>query len=121
MELNDAPIDDFLKNTKTPEDFLVKDWRLKQLTKRLVERMRDEELTDHPSYEKNGIAGRNGGNSRNNHTNKNIPRDRDSSFQPQLIPKNKPRFPGFDEKVISLYARGMINQEIQGHLWLEFT
>ena len=49
MELNDAPIDDFLKNTKTPEDFLVKDWRLKQLTKRLVERMRNEELTDYPS------------------------------------------------------------------------
>ncbi|MAE17727.1 hypothetical protein CMK12_02105 [Candidatus Poribacteria bacterium] len=90
MELNDTLIDELLKGTKTPEDFLVKDGLLKQLAKRLVERMLDEELTDHLDYEKNDIAGRDSGNSHNGHTNKNILRDGDSSFQPQLIPKTKP-------------------------------
>ena len=124
MPLNDALIDELLKDTKTPEDLLGKNGILKQLTKRLVERILDEELTDHLGYEKYDSAGRNSGNSRNGHDSKQItidhgklelkiPRDRDSRFEPQLIPKNQTRFPGFDEKIISLYARGMTNREIQ--------
>ena len=97
------------------------------MTKQLVERMLDEELTDHLGYTKHDPAERNSGNSRNGHTDKTvigdqgelnlqIPRDRDSSFEPILIPKGQRRFPGFDEKVINLYARGLTNREIQGHL-----
>ena len=89
--------------------------------------MLDEELNDHLGYEKYDSAGKNSENSRNGHGNKTIisdhgklnikvSRDVESSFEPQLIPNNKIRFPDFDEKVISLYARGMTNREIQGHL-----
>ena len=45
-----------------------------------------------------------------------VPRDRDGEFAPQLVPKGVRRFSGFDDKVISIYARGMTMSEIQGHL-----
>lgn len=104
MPLNDALIDELLKDTKSPEDLLGEHGLLKQLTKRLVERMLDEELTDHLGYDKNDPAGRNSGNSRNGHSDKTIiadhgkidlkiPRDRDSSFEPILIPKGQRRLP----------------------------
>ncbi len=127
MELNDAIIDELLKDTKSSEDLQGENGLLKKLTKRLVERMLDVELIDHLGYNKYDPTGKNSGNSRNDHGKKKlisdhgkleiqIPRDVDSSFEPQLIPKNKTRFPGFDEKIISLYARGMTNREIQSHL-----
>ncbi len=127
MELKDALIDELLKDAKSSEDLLEENGLLKQLTKRLVEQILDEEMTDHLGYEKYNSAGKNSGNSRNVHGKKNItsdhgkleiqvPRDIDSSFEPQIIPKNQTRFPGFDEKVISLHARGMTNREIQSHL-----
>ncbi len=103
------------------------DGLLQQLTKALVERALHGEITHHLGYEKHSSAGKNTGNSRNGSSPKTIkgkrgqtsidvPRDRNGTFEPQLVKKNQTRFDGFDEKIISLYARGMTTREIQGHL-----
>jgi putative transposase len=120
-------LDELLKDYQKPEDLLGDNGLLQQLTKALVERALDGELTHHLGYEKHSSAGDNSGNSRNGTTPKtlrgkrgqvrlDVPRDRDSSFEPQLVKKGQTRFDGLDEKVISLYARGMTQREIQGHL-----
>jgi putative transposase len=120
-------LDELLKDCKTPEDLLGKNGVLKQLTKDLMERMLEAEMTDHLGYDKHAPEGRGSGNSRNGSSGKTIqgdhgevpievPRDRNGAFEPQLIPKGQRRLPGFDEKVISMYARGMTTREIQGHL-----
>ena len=99
----------------------------KQLKKALIERALGAELTEHLGYEKGDPAGRGKGNSRNGTSAKTIltedgeveiavPRDRAGSFEPQLIAKGQTRFDGFDDKILSLYARGMTVREIQGHL-----
>lgn len=116
-----------LKDCKTPEDLLGKNGVLKQLTKDLMERMLEAEMTDHLGYDRHALEGRGSGNSRNGTSAKTIqgdhgevpldvPRDRNGDFEPQVIPKGQRRLPGFDEKVISMYARGMTTREIQGHL-----
>jgi putative transposase len=120
-------LDELLKDYKKPDDLLGQDGLLQQLTKALVERALDSELTHHLGYEKHDASGDNSGNSRNGTTPKTIkgkrgqvridvPRDRTSEFEPQLVKKNQTRFDGFDDKIISLYARGMTQREIQGHL-----
>ena len=127
MPIKDELLDELLKEYKNPEDLIGKDGILKQLTKRLVERAMETELTHHLGYEKNSPAGNNTGNSRNGKTSKNIkgdfgevpievPRDRTGAFQPQIIKKNQTRFDGFDDKIISMYARGMTTRDIQAHL-----
>jgi len=84
-------------------------------------------LTEHLGYERGDPAGRGSGNSRNGTSSKtvltedgeieiSVPRDRVGSFEPQLIGKRQTRFDGFDDKILSLYARGMTVREIQGHL-----
>jgi putative transposase len=120
-------LDELLKDYQKPEDLLGQDGLLQQLTKALVERALDGELTHHLGYEKHDSAGDNSGNSRNGTTPKtmkgkrgqvqiDVPRDRASSFEPQLVKKGQTRFDGLDENIISLYARGMTQREIQGHL-----
>jgi putative transposase len=120
-------LDELLKDYQKPEDLLGEDGLLQQLTKALVERALDGELTHHLGYEKHSAAGDNSGNSRNGTTPKtmrgkrgqvqlDVPRDRDASFEPQLVKKGQTRFDGLDDKIISLYARGMTQREIQGHL-----
>jgi putative transposase len=120
-------LDELLKDYQKPDDLLGQDGILQQLTKALVERALQGELTHHLGYEKHDSAGDNSGNSRNGTTPKtlrgkrgqvriDVPRDRNSEFEPQLVRKGQTRFDGFDEKVISLYARGMTQREIQGHL-----
>jgi putative transposase len=120
-------LDELLKDYQKPDDLLGQDGILQQLTKALVERALQGELTHHLGYEKHDSAGDNSGNSRNGTTPKtlkgkrgqvriDVPRDRNAEFEPQLIRKGQTRFDGFDEKVISLYARGMTQREIQGHL-----
>ena len=78
------------------------------------------ELTEHLGYEKGDPAGRGKGNSRNltedGEVEIAVPRDRAGSFEPQLIAKGQTHFTGFDDKILSLYARGMTVREIQGHL-----
>ena len=118
---------DRLVEGKTPEEIVGGGGLLDELTKRVMERALEGELTDHLGYEKHATEGRDGGNSRNGHTRKRVktdtseleievPRDREGSFDPQLVRKRQRRLPGFDEKVIALYARGMTTREIQGHL-----
>jgi len=100
---------------------------LKQLTKALVERMLEGELKHHLGYEKHDPAGNGSGNSRNGKSKKTlkgdvgelpieVPRDRNGTFEPKIIEKHQTRFDGFDDKILSMYARGMTVRDIQGHL-----
>jgi len=112
---------------RNPEEILSSGGLVDELTKRLVERALEGELTDHLGYGKHAREGRNRDNSRNGRTHKRVktatrelalevPRDRAGTFEPKLVEKGQRRLPGFDEKVIALYARGMTTREIQGHL-----
>lgn len=123
----DALLDELLKNYREPKDVLGEHGLLKQLTRRLVERALEAEMTAHLGYEPHSAEGRGSGNSRNGKGSKTIqtetgeyaievPRDRKGSFEPQLVPKRQRRLEGFDEKVLALYARGLSTRDIQGHL-----
>jgi putative transposase len=125
--LDPALIKELLKDYKSPEDLIGKDGLLKQLTKALLEKALDSELTEHLGYEKNALSGKNTSNSRNGRSRKtlktdqgdmelSIPRDRHSEFEPQIVQKGQRRFTGFDDKILSMYARGMTVRDIQGHL-----
>src|ERR1700741_3826098 len=120
-------LDQLLANYEKPEDLTGDDGLFKQLKKALIERALGAELTEHLGYEKGDPAGRGKGNSRNGASSKTVltedgeveiavPRDRAGSFEPQLIAKGQTRFDGFDDKILSLYARGMTVREIQGHV-----
>lgn len=123
--VSDKLIDELLEqHGRTPEDV---NGLLKQLTKAVLERALQGEMTHHLGYGKHDPAGQNSGNSRNGVTRKTLkgdfgeialatPRDRNGEFQPQIIEKHQTRFTGFDDKILSLYARGMTTREIQGHL-----
>jgi putative transposase len=127
MPLTPELLDQLLKDYSSPEDLLGEDGLLQQLTKALVERALQGELTHHLGYQKYAPEGKHTGNSRNGTSPKTIkgkrgqfqlevPRDRNGEFEPQLIKKGQTRFDGLDEQIISLYARGMTTREIQGHL-----
>src|SRR6202051_1021165 len=120
-------IDKLLLDYKKPEDIIGENGLLKQLTKAVLERAMQAEMTEHLGYEKHDPAGNNSGNSRNGATTKTLkgdfgevpldtPRDRNGSYEPKIIGKSQTRFTGFDDKIISMYARGMSTREIQGHL-----
>ena len=120
-------IDKLLADYKKPEDIIGENGLLKQLTKALLERAMQVEMTDHLGYEKHDPVGNNSGNSRNGATTMTLkgdfggmpletPRDRNGSYEPKIIGKGQTRFTGFDDKIISMYARGMSTREIQGHL-----
>ena len=127
MAIQQELLDQLLQQVEHPEDLFGKDGLIKELTARLVERALEGEMTHHLGYEKHNPAGRNSGNNRNGHAKKTlkddrgqyeieVPRDRQGTFEPHLVPKRQRRMPSFDEKVLSLYARGMSVREIQGHL-----
>ena len=120
-------VDKLLADYKKPEDIIGENGLLKQLTKALLERAMQAEMTDHLGYEKHDSAGNNSGNSRNGATTKTLkgdfgempletPRDRNGSYEPKIVGKGQTRFTGFDDKILSMYARGMSTREIQGHL-----
>jgi len=124
--ISDEVIDSLLKSCD-PKELLSEGGLLSQLTSRLVERALEGEMTDHLGYEKHDPGGRSSGNSRNGTISKTLktpfgeaeistPRDRDGSFEPQLVKKRQTRLPELDEKIIALYARGMTVRDIQGHL-----
>jgi putative transposase len=123
----DAAMDELLRDYRGPEDVTGPNGLLKQLTKALLERTMSAELTHHLGYEKHEAAGRGSGNSRNGTSAKlvkgdfgeveiAIPRDREGSFEPKILPKHERRFAGFDDKIVSMYARGMSTRDIQNHL-----
>ena len=110
-----------------PEDLIGENGLLKQLTKLLVEKALDAEMAQHLGHNKHESVANATGNTRNGKSKKTlkgdfgelpieIPRDRHSTFEPQIIPKHQTRWAGFDEKILSLYARGMTVREIQSHL-----
>jgi putative transposase len=120
-------IDSLLSNYKKPEDLIGENGLLKQLTKALVERALQAEMSEHLGHDKHETVKNSTGNARNGKSRKTlkgefgelpieIPRDREASFEPQLIPKHQTRWTGFDDKIISLYSRGMTVREIQAHL-----
>lgn len=126
-KINTDLLDQLLKDYKSPEDVLGENGLLKQLTKAVLERAMQAELTHHLGYEKHSLKGHNSGNSRNGKSKKTlkgdfgtlpieVPRDRNASFEPKIIPKGETRFAGFDDKILSLYARGMTTRQIQQHL-----
>jgi putative transposase len=123
----DALIDELLQDCKDPKDILGQNGLLKQLTKRLIERALQAELTDHLGYEPYAPEGHGADNCRNGKGSKTlqsdsgpiqieVPRDRDSSFEPKFVKKRQRRLEGFDDKVLSLYARGLSTRDIQGQL-----
>ena len=127
MAITDEVLNELLRDYQKPEDLLGQNGLLKQLQKRLLEKALGAELTVHLGYGKHDPAGRNTGNSRNGSSPKTIkgefgnlglatPRDRNGSFEPQIVAKGQRRFEGFDQAIISLYARGLTTREIEGHL-----
>ncbi len=127
MAITEELLDQLIKDYKKPEDLIGENGLLKQLTKRLLERAMQSEMTEHLGYVKNASTGNNSGNSRNGSYNKklkgdfgqmdlSVPRDRNSTFDPVIIPKGESRFKGFDDKIISMYAKGMTTRDIRSHL-----
>jgi len=108
-------------------ELLGPDGLLSQVTKAVLERALNEELTEHLGYEKHDPAGRGSGNSRNGTTVKTlltdvggvdlvVPRDRAGSFEPKIVRKGQTRLDGFNERIIALYARGLSTRDIRAHL-----
>ena len=127
MAIRKEVLNELLAGYEEPTDLMGANGILQQLTKALIERVLEGELTHHLGYEKHDPAGHHSGNSRNGKTKKTlrskageipieVPRDRNGEFAPQFIPKHQTRFDGFDEKIIALYARGLSVRDIQAHL-----
>jgi len=125
MAIRQELLEELLRDYKSPEDLLGQEGLLKELTKALVEKALDGELTHHLGYPKHSPS--KGGNARNGKSKKTLltdhgkldiasPRDRIGSFEPELVKKRQTRFDGFDDKILSMYARGMTVREVQGHL-----
>jgi putative transposase len=126
-ELPDELIDELLAGARTPEEITGPDGLLQRLTKRLVERAMEAELSEHLGYEHGQAPPGGTGNAGNGFSEKTVhtehrsvrieqPRDRRGSFEPQIVPKHQRRFHGFDEKIVAMYARGMSVRDIQAHL-----
>jgi putative transposase len=124
---HNALLDELLKDYTDPKDILGAHGLLRQLTKRVIERALEAELTTHLGYEPHARNGSGTANYRNGKGKKTVqtetaqfaiavPRDRDGSFEPQLVPKRQRRLEGFDDQVLALYARGLSTREIQAHL-----
>ena len=120
-------LDELLAGYSKPEDLTGPEGLLKQLTGALVERALGAELTEHLGYDEHAAEGRGSGNSRNGNSKKTlqteqgeipieVPRDRNGTFEPQLVKKHQRRFDGFDEKILAMYARGMSVRDIQAQL-----
>ena len=111
----------------TQEEVVGQNGLVKQLTGKILQRALEAEMTGHLGYEKNSNAGDNSGNSRNGHTEKTvllenqettieIPRDRNGTFEPIIIPKHEKRLPLFNDQIISMYSFGMSDRDIKAHL-----
>jgi len=118
-------LDLLLEGSSSEEDLFGADGVFTKLKGAVMERLLEAEMTEHLGHERQGR--RKGSNGRNGHSRKTVqtesgpveiqvPRDREGTFEPQLVKKHQRRLEGFDEKVIALYARGMTTRDIQQHL-----
>ena len=125
--LPDEVIDELLAGRKTEQEIAGPGGLLSQLTKRVVERAMEVELTDHLGYEPHQEPPGGAGNTRNGSTPKTLqtehgpvpirtPRDRDGSFEPKIVRKRQRRFEGFDDKILALYSRGLSTRDIEAYL-----
>ena len=125
--ISEEVLDALLAGARTAEEIAGPDGVLAQLTRRLLNRALEVELTEHLGYPPGQAPPGGAGNARNGQPHKTVrsdqgplrirsPRDRQGTFEPQIVKKRQTRWVGFDEKVISLYARGLTVREIQGHL-----
>jgi putative transposase len=128
MAIKNEILDELLKD-KDPKTIFSSEGLLGELKKALAERVLNAEMDHHlaDSTQDEVSEGERPGNRRNGYSKKtvlteneaielSIPRDRRGNFEPQLIAKYQRRFPGFDDKIISMYARGLSTRDIQGHL-----
>ena len=115
-----ALANELAKDVKTPKDLNELSAFLTKLT---VEAALKVEMDDHLGYDKNDLSGHHSGNNRNGYSSKKLkgdhgevdiqtPRDRNSSFEPQLIKKGQTRITGMDDQILSLYAKGMSTRDI---------
>src|SRR3954454_20988169 len=125
--LSDGLVDELLAGARTEEEIVGPGGLLADLTRRLVERAMSAELTEHLGYERHQEPPGGAGNTRNGWMPKTLvtehgpvaiktPRDRKSTFEPQIVRKGQRRFEGFDEKILALYARGLSMRDIEAHL-----
>src|SRR5271170_3009393 len=123
----DEVIDELLAGAGTEEEIAGPGGLLAELTKRLVERAMEVELTDHVGYEPHQEPPGGAGNQRNGTSPKTLitehgkvpidaPRDREGSFEPKIVRKRQRRFQGFDDKILALYSRGLSTRDIAAHL-----
>jgi putative transposase len=126
-KLPDDLVDELLAGADSEEEIVGPGGLLSQLTKRLVERAMEVEMTDHLGYEPHREPPGGAGNTRNGSTRKTLstehgpveirtPRDRDGSFDPRIVRKRQRRFEGFDEKILALYSRGLSVSDVRAHL-----
>lgn len=120
-------LDELLGEYRSPEDLIGESGLLKELTRALVNRAMQAEMTEHLGYE-SGKGAPDGQRNRRNgkrqkrvrsdqgHLDVEVPRDRNGTFEPALIPKHSREFRGFDDKIVAMYARGMTVRDIQAHL-----
>ena len=127
MEIPDELIDQLLGEYTGPEQLTGPDGLINQLRKRLIERAAGAELSQHLGYPAGAEVPEGQPNRRNGSSSKTLrtvdgpvtvelPRDRDASFEPRVVPKHARSFDGFDEQILALYAGGMTTREIQRHL-----
>ena len=120
-------VDQLLQGRNTPEEITGENGLIKQLTKNILERALQAEMTHHLGYEPHGRVKNETRNARNGSSKKTvqadfgkleleIPRDRSGSFEPILIPKHERRFSVLDDKILALYSRGMSTNDIQESL-----
>jgi putative transposase len=125
--ISDEVIDELLAGASTEEEIAGPGGLLAELTKRLVERAMEVELTDHVGYEPHHEPPGGAANQRNGTSPKTLitehgkvgidaPRDRDGSFEPKIVRKRQRRFVGFDDKILALYSRGLSVRDIRAHL-----
>ena len=124
MAITKEVLDELLKEYKGPDDFYGPEGLIKQLSKALIERAMQAELTEQIGYEKNDAGEKATANRRNGKSSKKlrtdqgpmeieVPRDRDGEFEPQIIQKHQREWRGFDEKILAMYSHGMSTQGIQ--------
>jgi putative transposase len=125
--ISDEVIDELLAGAKTEQEIAGPGGLLAQLTKRLVQRAMEVELTDHLGYEPHQEPPGGVGNTRNGTSPKTLvtehgqvgidgPRDRNGTFEPKIVRKRQRRFEGFDDKILALYSRGLSTRDIEAHL-----